>query len=232
MLLRIDIERLIHDIVRLRKAELTGAPDGVADVREDLEEMVGPTIGRATSARVLGITQTALDRHIGRGAVPVVTTPSGRREVPLAELVRLALDLGEVKRSGGASRPLAATLRSRRERARSLDRATVLPPGFRSGRAGGEIQGLAFHRGVAARLDPQMVSDARRRLRRWRERGSIDERWAREWEDVLSRPLADIGRAITADDARGRDLRQSSPFAGALDHQERQRVMELVAEAT
>ena len=229
---RIETETLIRDIVRLREAELAGAPEGVADVREDLEEMVGPTIGRATSARVLGITQTALDRHIGRGAVPVVITPSGRREIPLAELVRLSLDLGEVKRSGGAPRPLAATLRSRRERARSLDRATVLPPGFRCDRAGGEIQGLAFHRAVAARLDPQMVSDARRRLRRWRERGNVDERWARDWEDVLSRPLADIGRAITADDARGRDLRQSSPFAGALDHEERRRVMELIADAT
>jgi hypothetical protein len=76
------------------------------------------------------------------------------------------------------------------------------------------------------------VTDARRRLRRWRERGNIDERWAREWEDVLSRPLADIERAITAEDVRGRDLRQNSPFAGALSHEERQRVMELVAEAT
>jgi hypothetical protein len=146
--------------------------------------------------------------------------------------IRLALDLDEVKQAGDTPRPLAATLRSRRERARSLDRATVLPPGFRSGRAGGEIQGLAFHRAVAARLDPQMVSDARRRLRRWRERGSIDERWAREWEDVLTRPLADISRAIKAEDARGHDLRQNSPFSGALSHEERQRVMELVAEAT
>jgi hypothetical protein len=233
MVPRIDIERLIRDIVRLRKAELTGAPDCVADVREDLEAMVGPTIGRAASARVLGITQTALDRHISRGAIPAVTTPAGRKEVPLSELVRLALDLAEMERAGDTPRPLAATLRSRKERAQGLDRATVLPPEIGSGRdGGGELRGLAFHRAVAARLDRQMVADAGRRLRRWRERGNIDERWAREWDDLLSRPLADIGRAITADDERGRDLRQNSPFAGALDHEERRRVMELVAAAT
>ena len=69
--LRIDTERLIHDIVRLRKAELIGAP-GLASpsIREGLEAMVGPTIGRATSARVLGITQTALDRYHLTGLHP------------------------------------------------------------------------------------------------------------------------------------------------------------------
>ena len=195
--------------------------------------MVGPTIGRATSARVLGITQTALDRHISRGSIPAVTTPSGRKEVPLFELVRLALDLAEVKQASETPRPLAAALRSRKERAKSLDLATVLPFEIASGRdTGGELHALAYHRAVAARLDPQLVADARRRLRRWRKRGNIDERWARKWEDLLSRPLAEIGRAITADDARGRDLRQSSPVAGALDHEERRRVMELVAGAT
>lgn len=233
MPLRVDTERLIHDIIRLRRAELAGASEGVGDVRDDLEQIVGPTIGRATAARILGITQTALDRHISRGTIPVVITPSGRWEVPLTELVRLALDLDEVKRAGAGPRPLAATLRSRKERAQRLTRTTVLPPGLgpTDPHGGAELRGLAFHRAVAARLDRQLVMDARRRLRRWRDEGSIDERWAQEWERVLSRPLPEIRRVITAATAHGRDLRQSSPFAGALAHEERQRVMELVAEA-
>ena len=228
---RNQTEVLVRDIARLRQAELAGAPEGVADVREDLEEMVGPTVGRASAARILGITQTALDRHVERGAIPVVITPSGRREVPLAELVRLILDLTTVTRSSPRSRPLGTALRERRERALSIDPQTVLPPSpLVSDRSTGEIRGLAFHRVVAARLDRQMVVDARRRLRRWRRTGTIDERWASEWEQVLSRPLAEIQRTITTDDARGRDLRQSSPFAGALGHEERQRVLEIVAE--
>jgi hypothetical protein len=227
----VDTETLIRDIVRLRHAELEGAPDSVVDVREDLEEMVGPTIGRALSSRILGITQTALDRQIARGAVPAVVAPSGRREIPLAELVRLALDLDEVRRSGDAPRPLAAALRRRRERARGLELETRLGASL-ADRPGGEALGLAFHRAVAQRLDQQLIADARRRLRRWRRRGSIDERWARDWEEVLSRPIDGIRDAITADDPQGRDLRQSSPFAGALSHDERQRLLELVTEAT
>jgi hypothetical protein len=221
-------ERLVRDIARLRSAELVGAPDGVAEVREDLEGMVGSTVSRAVSARLLGVTQTALDRHIDRGAVAVVLTPNGRREVPLTELVRLILALDEVTRSGGESHPLAAVLRARRQRALSIDHATVMPDEPGAGRSSGEIRSLAFHRAVADRLDHQMVVDARRRLRRWTRAGMIDERWAGEWENVLSLPLDGLRRAMTSDDPVGQDLRQSSPFAGALDHEERKRVMDLV----
>ncbi len=225
---RLDTERLIRDIVRLRRAELRGAPEDVADVREDLEEIVGPTVGRASSARVLGITQTALDRHISRGSVPVVLTPSGRKEIPLPELVRLVLDLDRTRETTDSSRPLGAALRSRREAAKQLKASTVVPPNQGAGLDPGNLRALAFHRAVAARLDPQMVSDARRRLRRWSRNGSVDEHWRREWESVLSLPLREIRQLISAENPRARDLRQSSPFAGALPHEDRQRVLEFV----
>jgi hypothetical protein len=41
----------------------------------------------------------------------------------------------------------------------------------------------------------------------------------------LRRPLAEIREAIAADDQRGRDLRQNSPFAGALSEPERRRIL-------
>ena len=231
---RVDIERLIRDIVGLRRVELNGGSDEVGDVRVHLEEIVGATVGRATSARVLGVTQSALDRHVSRGAISAVITPSGRREIPLRELVALMIARDQVLQSGRVvARPLSTALRMRRVAALTLDRATVLGDAVEPERINGsERRGLAYHRAVAARLDEQLIRDARRRLSRWTERENIDERWARQWEEILSLPVGEIQRVITTIDARGRDLRQSSPFAGALGHEERRRVLELVAEAT
>jgi hypothetical protein len=223
-------QRLVRSIVRLRQAELAGAGDFAAEVREDLEEVVGPSLSRAESARLLGVTQTALDRHIMRGAIPVVVTPYGRHEIPLLELVRLLAEVLTIKEHGGTARPLSAALKARRKRAITLDRATITTPPPRSeGRAGGELHGLAYHRAVAARLDRQMVVDARRRLARWRRLGRVDPRWAEKWEQILSLLPRATAAAIVVDSRTGYDLRQSSPFAGALEHEERKRVLELVA---
>jgi len=41
----------------------------------------------------------------------------------------------------------------------------------------------------------------------------------------LARPLREIAETISRDDEHGRDLRQSSPFAGALDEPTRRRVL-------
>jgi hypothetical protein len=73
-----------------------------------------------------------------------------------------------------------------------------------------------------------MGARARRKLRRWREEGRIDPRYAQAWEDVLAMPMAQIREVITADDERGRDLRQSSPLAGLLSEPERRRILEEV----
>ncbi|MEW6581965.1 MAG: hypothetical protein AB1416_04310 [Actinomycetota bacterium] len=225
-----DREQLIRAIVRLRRAELEGAPEEVGDVREDIERIVGRTVGRAMSARILGISQTALDRHVRAGDVPAVTTPAGRRELPLSELVRLAIEVDDARRSGAGEHPLASVLSSRRDRARRLMRHTVAAghgsPADPHRLAA--LRGLGIHRAIASRLDEQTITDARRRLRRWRQEGRIDERWAREWEQVLARPIREIREIITADDQAATDLRQSSPFAGVLTPAEHRRVVELV----
>jgi hypothetical protein len=83
---------------------------------------------------------------------------------------------------------------------------------------------------VAERLDEHVVEEARRRLRRWRQNGRIDTRWADEWDRILSMPLRGIARAIGADSPRARALRQTSPFAGVLTEQERRRLARAVEE--
>jgi len=221
-----DTERLVRAITGLRQAELVGAPEQVGDVREGLEDLVGPTVSRALAARVLGVSQTALDRHVSAGAIPVVVTPSGRREVPLSELVGLAV---QVAGRSGERHALGAVLRWRAERARRRVRGSLLPPDLPGGpHERASVQALVLHRLIASELDRTLVDDARRRLARWRQGGRIDPRWAQRWEQLLAEPLPEIRQVISADTAEAADLRQSSPFAGALTSQERTRALELL----
>lgn len=71
-----------------------------------------------------------------------------------------------------------------------------------------------------------MVDEAQRKLRRWQEDGRIDSRYAQLWEGVFALPMSEIRKAIVADDARGRDLRQNSPLAGLLSEPERRKIRE------
>jgi hypothetical protein len=227
---RFDKERLLRNVVALRVVELQGGSEVIGDVRDDLERLVGATVSRATAARVLGISQTALDRHIGGGSVSAVETPGGRYEVPTGELVSIAVELSH---HASDRHPVAAVLHERRKRAAKLTAARLLPEisGTQRGHRAAELRALAIHRAVALQLDHRVVRDAKRRLRRWEERGQIDPRWAERWATILDQPLADIRETITADDAAAADLRQSSPFAGTLSEPERRRVVEIVRAA-
>jgi hypothetical protein len=60
--------------------------------------------------------------------------------------------------------------------------------------------------------------------------GRIDPRWYQEWDRVLSRPIGDIRAAISADTPAKRQLRQTSPFAGALTEQERRLLTKAVSD--
>jgi hypothetical protein len=73
-----------------------------------------------------------------------------------------------------------------------------------------------------------MVDEARRKLRRWKDEERIDPRYAQAWEEVLALPMEDLRKAITADDERGCDLRQSSPLAGLLSEPERRKILAAV----
>ena len=225
------LNETVEQILRLRRVEAAAPaelrPDIVA-VREFLQGSVGETVRPASAARLLGLSQTALNHWLDKGEIASVFTPNGRREIPrgeLLDLVERAQRLGVV----GSSRPLSLVLRQRRaeaEEAVDLDR--LIPRRKERGHRSAELQALAYHRLVAERLDDALVNQARRRLSGWQESNRIHPRWAKKWDQILALPLPQIARAISADTPGGRELRQTSPFSGALNEHERQRLVEAV----
>ncbi|MBG0738689.1 hypothetical protein IV500_04540 [Paeniglutamicibacter antarcticus] len=78
--------------------------------------------------------------------------------------------------------------------------------------------------GAKLREHPEQLRRlARENLARMREtqRAPIAENWINRWEEILSLPVAEMEREMLRDDEEGRDMRQISPFAGALDPDER-----------
>lgn len=71
--------------------------------------------------------------------------------------------------------------------------------------------------------DPERVRQlASARLKETEARAN---RWDHEWEKILARPTTEIIRVLTSDTVHARELRQNSPFAGALSPDERERVL-------
>jgi hypothetical protein len=228
-----DTSPAIEQILRLRRAARQSdesVRDDLVEVREFLEDLIGPTIRPADAARILRVSEPALHRWLENGEIASVLTPRGRREIPLQELVELLEEVEHAREAGnGTARPLSRVIRDRQRRAdAAIDIDRLLPR--RSGRThrSAELQALAYHRLVAERLSDELLDDARRRLRRWRDRGQIQPRWFGEWERVLDRPLPEIKKTISADTPRARALRQTSPFVGVLTEQERQRLVRAV----
>lgn len=222
--------RIFENIARLRRAERSSPNPEVAAVRHDLEDSLGGTVSRNLASNLLGVSHTALNNWIKAGDVPVVISERGRKEVPVPVLLDLHEQVGEERRRAARRRhvlePPLVKSRKRAERMRpgrglEIDEGT--DPHRRS-----ELRGLAYHRALAPRLRRPMVNEAARKISRWQEEGRIDTRYALEWQEVLAQPVLEIRRLISADDARGRDLRQNSPFAGLLSEAERRRILEEV----
>lgn len=97
-----------------------------------------------------------------------------------------------------------------------------------------ELRSLAYHREVARRLaeDPGMLRRARTRAAEWASRADRSPQHARLWLDVLSRPVDQIAAFLSGDDETARELRQSTPFAGALSARERWRIWALAGAQT
>lgn len=78
---------------------------------------------------------------------------------------------------------------------------------------------LALHREVAERLrrDPELLEAARERVERWLSDGSVHETWAEPWKAILDAGLEAVIEVLTDTAPAAHDLRQVSPFAGALD---------------
>ncbi len=230
---RQDNLEAVERIVELRRAErrLHGSERAaLADAREFLERVAGPTVRPAEAARLLGVSRAALHRWIERGEVATVLTSSGRREVPRDELVSLLEEVGDA-RARGAKRPLGRVLHERQAQAEeSIDLNRLLPQRRSRDHRFAELNSLAYHRAVAERLDDRILDEARRRLSRWKREGSIHPHWAEEWERILGQPADKVAKTIAADTPRARELRQTSPFTGVLTEQERRRLRRALKE--
>lgn len=230
-----DIREAVESILRLRRVAQDVDPGMRAEIMpvvELLEDVAGQTVRPADAARLLGISQPALKRWLDSGEISAVTTPRGRREIPLSELLDLLEEVDQARDKVGG-RPLALVIRERTRRAeKSVDLDRLIPRQRRRTHRTAELQGLAYHRLIAERLDDNAVDQARRRLLRWRRAGRIHPNWSDEWERILAKPLPEIKRAISADTTRARELRQTSPFAGMLTEQERRRLVKAVEERT
>lgn len=226
-------ERLktLENIATLRRAERRNPDSDIATVREDLEAQLGGAIPRTMSANLLGVSHTALNNWIASGDVPVVITERGRREVPIPALLELRDRVDEQRRAGRRKlhllEPAMVEARARAQRMRPGAPGRALGPDPDPHRRA-ELRSLAYHRALAPRLRRPTIDEARRKVRRWRDEGRIDARYARLWEEVFATPMPDIRKAIAADDQRGRDLRQNSPFAGLLSEPERRKILEAI----
>jgi hypothetical protein len=82
-----------------------------------------------------------------------------------------------------------------------------------------EETSLELHKAVARRLlaEPELIERARARVEGWLADGAVSGAHAREWQAILSQPIAEVVRAMTRTDEGARALRQASPFAGFLD---------------
>lgn len=95
-----------------------------------------------------------------------------------------------------------------------------------------EERSIAYHREIANLLPtrPDLLEAARARVRQWLASGEVATVYARGWRDLLDQSLDQIRDAITDPGQEARDLRQVSPFAGALDPRTRWRIHRAVRE--
>ena len=64
--------------------------------------------------------------------------------------------------------------------------------------------------------DATLLDQARARVLGWRE-PETHRRWSQAWSEVLARPLDELCKALVDEGEHMTQLRQMTPFAGALD---------------
>jgi hypothetical protein len=87
-----------------------------------------------------------------------------------------------------------------------------------------EERSIAYHRVIAERLQrqPEVLQKARQRVQGWLASGSPF--YARKWAEVLAGDPPSIAAFLVERSELAIELRQSSPFAGALDPRERWKI--------
>jgi hypothetical protein len=94
-----------------------------------------------------------------------------------------------------------------------------------------EARSLAYHEIVARRIadEPAILQRARERVAAWF-RQVPPPHHAMAWADKLSGTRASLPEFLVDPGEHARELRQSTPFAGALDPRERWRLWREVAD--
>lgn len=89
-----------------------------------------------------------------------------------------------------------------------------------------EERSVAYHRVIAERLrcQPEVLEAARRRVETWLAPGVNAPFYARKWSEILAGDASSIAAFLTERSELADELRQSSPFAGALRPQERWKI--------
>ena len=90
-----------------------------------------------------------------------------------------------------------------------------------------DARSLAMHCKIAQKIsrDPVLLDIARRNLARWEKKSTGRKRgYLQEWRGILDQPWPQIAEMITSMNEESTRLRSSSPFAGVLDDQERERI--------
>jgi hypothetical protein len=90
-----------------------------------------------------------------------------------------------------------------------------------------DARSLAMHCMIAEKIsrDNNLLEKARENLERWiAKSGDPQPRYLREWREILKRPWPEIAELITTMSEDATRLRSSSPFAGVLSDDERDRI--------
>lgn len=85
---------------------------------------------------------------------------------------------------------------------------------------------MAYHGAIAERLrdHPEILENARQRVQEWLASRERDRFYVRKWEEILSRDVSTVAAFLVDRSELATELRQSSPFAGALWPQERWKI--------
>jgi len=85
---------------------------------------------------------------------------------------------------------------------------------------------VAYHSAIAERLwvEPEVLENARQRVRSWLAREGGATFYARKWAEVLAGDPASVAAFLVERSELAVELRQSSPFAGALTPRERWKI--------
>ena len=89
-----------------------------------------------------------------------------------------------------------------------------------------EERSIAYHSAIAERLrdHPEILENARRRVEGWLASCEGARFYARNWAEILKGDASSVAAFLVERSELAAELRHSSPFAGALQPQERWKI--------